>query len=84
MEEHAVTPDRTLDARGEICPGPVVLALEALQEMEDGQVLEVITDHVPAVENIPPAVNSRGHEVLVASQVGRGLYRILIRARRKA
>lgn len=42
-----------LDVRGEICPFPVVKAVEAMKKALPDEVIEIITDHAPALETIP-------------------------------
>lgn len=74
-------PDRKLDLRGEVCPYPVIYTLKELSRMKRGEVLEVITDHLPATENVPAAVRKRGHEVLEVSKISVGTFRILVRKR---
>ncbi len=41
-----------LDARGLECPKPVVMALKELQNMKQGEVLEILVDNDAAVENL--------------------------------
>ena len=45
---------KTLDVRGEICPYPMMQAVNALKKLnQDETELVVITDHAPALETIP-------------------------------
>ncbi len=45
---------RQLDVRGEICPYPMMRTVSELKKLKaDEQVLEVITDHAPALDTIP-------------------------------
>lgn len=45
---------KQLDVRGEICPYPMMKAVQALKKLQAGdEGLEVITDHAPALETIP-------------------------------
>ena len=44
---------KQLDVRGEICPYPMMHAVNALRQLSDGESLEVLTDHAPALETIP-------------------------------
>lgn len=45
---------KQLDVRGEICPYPMLKAVEALKKLDAKDLgLEVITDHAPALETIP-------------------------------
>lgn len=48
-----MTPTK-LDVRGEICPYPMMRTVSALKKLSaDERVLEVVTDHAPALETIP-------------------------------
>lgn len=49
-----------LDVRGEICPYPMLKAVEAMKRLSDGDVLQVITDHAPALESIPTQAKRLG------------------------
>jgi len=73
--------DRKLDVKGAVCPYPVVYALKELKRMEGGQVLEVLTDHMPSVENVPVATEKEGHEVLKVLKIDMGVWKILIRVK---
>jgi tRNA 2-thiouridine synthesizing protein A len=75
--------NRKLDLRGEVCPYPQIYTLRELGKMEVGQILEVITDHLPSIENVPAAVTKQGHEVLEVSKINAGVYKILIKKAKK-
>ena len=61
--------DQQLNLKGEVCPYTFVKSKLALEEMEVGQVLQVIVDHLPAVENVPRSMKNEGQQVLDISQV---------------
>jgi TusA-related sulfurtransferase len=44
---------RTLDLRGQVCPGPTVDTRLTLKELAAGEVLEVVLDYYPARQTIP-------------------------------
>ena len=53
---------KTLDVRGEICPYPMMKAVQALKKLGVGdEGLEVITDHAPALETIPTQAARLGY-----------------------
>lgn len=52
-----------LDVRGEICPYPMLKAVEAMRAAPEGEVIEVYTDHPPCLETIPPQAGRLGFEV---------------------
>ncbi|MFB0536410.1 MAG: sulfurtransferase TusA family protein [Anaerolineae bacterium] len=71
--------DQELDLKGEVCPYTFVKTKLALEMMEMDQVLRVIVDHLPAVENVPRSVTNEGHEVLNVGQVNDTDWEIFIR-----
>ena len=73
--------DVSLDLRGEVCPYTFVKTKLALEEMEDGEILSVLVDYPPAVENISKSVKIEGNEVLERTQVNEREWRLLIRKR---
>lgn len=66
-----------LDVRGEICPYPMLMAVEAMKRLPEGEALEVLTDHAPALESIPTQARRRGFEVKI-EKTGDPEWRILI------
>lgn len=68
-----------LDIRGEVCPYTFVKSKLALEEMEVGQVLRVIVDHLPATTNVPRSMENEGHEVLEVTRINATDWAILIR-----
>ncbi len=71
--------DRELDIRGEVCPFTFVKSKLMLEEMELGQVLRVILDYPPSVENVPKSMREEGQEVLAINQLDNNTWEILIR-----
>ncbi len=78
-EKDGSTIMRRLDVRGEICPYPMMKTVEALRQtpLEDAAVLEVLTDHPPALESIPLYVATMGYRCTI-DDVGGGTWRIRI------
>ena len=70
---------KKLDLIGQVCPWPVILTLKELNTLEDGEVLEVIVDHLPSTINIPSAVKKGGHEVLSSEETEEGVFKIAIK-----
>jgi tRNA 2-thiouridine synthesizing protein A len=52
---------RSLDLRGEVCPGPTVDTRLTLKEMNPGEILEVVTDYYPARQTIPALMRELGY-----------------------
>ena len=49
-----------LDVRGEVCPYPELRAIEAMKKALPDEVIEVFTDHAPALETIPTQAERLG------------------------
>ncbi|WP_333784354.1 sulfurtransferase TusA family protein [Thermocrinis sp.] len=71
--------DRELDIKGEVCPFTFVKSKLVLEQMEVGQVLRVILDYPPSVENVPKSMKEEGQEVLAVNKLDNGSWEILIR-----
>ena len=71
----------TVDLRGEVCPYPVLYLEPRLNKVPPGGEIEVIVDHMCAVEGIPSFVTSLGHEVLSITMIKSGVWRICIKKR---
>ena len=72
-------PDKTIDLKGEVCPYTFVKSKLALEEMGLDQVLEVVVDHEPAVENVPKSLKNEGQRVLAVDKINDTDWKILVR-----
>ncbi|BAB65893.1 hypothetical protein STK_08810 [Sulfurisphaera tokodaii str. 7] len=71
-------PTEVLDVRGEECPIPETLAAKKLNKMTDGEILEVLTDHQPAVDVTLPYLAKRfGYPYIVIKKEDYYVVRIL-------
>lgn len=68
-----IVPDFNLEIFGESCPYPAIATLEAMEQLELGQILEVITDCPQSINNIPPDTKSHGYQLLAVEQQGPNL-----------
>ncbi len=66
-----------LDVRGEICPYPMMKTVEVLRTLPEGEVLEVLTDHPPALESIPFYTSRLGYRCAIEEEAP-GQWRIRI------
>ncbi|MCK9531724.1 MAG: sulfurtransferase TusA family protein [Gammaproteobacteria bacterium] len=48
-----VTVERTLDCMGAACPRPQLLTMKVLDQLQEGQVIEVLSDNPATVETLP-------------------------------
>ena len=72
-------PDKTIDLKGEVCPYTFVKSKLVLEEMGLDQVLEVVVDHEPAVENVPKSLKNEGQKVLAVDKINDTDWKILVR-----
>ncbi len=73
MEKNA-----TLDAKGLMCPMPIVVLAKKAKEMKSGEVLELLADDVGAKEDVP-AWCSRTGNTLVGTETEGKLLKFYIR-----
>jgi tRNA 2-thiouridine synthesizing protein A len=67
-----------IDCEGESCPRPQLLTLKALNDCEEGAVVEVVTDNLSAVETIPSMMDVYEGRHLATLREG-NLWRIYVR-----
>jgi len=68
-----------LDVRGEICPSPLIKAMEAMKTADNGQQIEMLTDFLPATLVVTNAAIKEGWDISIHS-MGKdsGEWRILL------
>jgi len=71
--------DKTIDLKGQVCPYTFVRSKLAIEKMQLGEVLEVILDHKPAVENVPRSMENEGQKVLKIDQIGEKEWHLFVR-----
>ncbi len=76
-----VIEDRVLDARGLMCPMPVVKAGRELMAMRSGEVLKVLASDRAARTDFPAWVEDVGHELLDSRQESDGTLVFFVRKR---
>ncbi|WP_456371937.1 sulfurtransferase TusA family protein [Methanocaldococcus sp.] len=69
---------KKLDVTGDICPIPVLKTKKALEELKEGEELEVVGDYKPALENIKRFAENNGYKVVTYEETENG-FRIVIR-----
>lgn len=62
--------DYVLNLEGEPCPFPAMASIDAYDDMNDGEVIEIISDCPQSINNVPVDAKNRGHEVLLVEQNG--------------
>lgn len=67
----------TVDARGLLCPMPVVKTAKAMKELAPGQVLQVIATDRGSLADIPAWAESTGNQLLEQHEEGDALVFLL-------
>ena len=62
--------DAELDAKGLLCPLPVLKARKRLQALASGQVLRVEADDPAAIVDVPHFCNEAGHTLALTEDQG--------------
>ena len=78
MSEEAIA---VLDARGLICPMPVIRTQQRVDSLEDGAVLDVIATDPGTLHDVPAWCRVHGHEVVETHRDGREV-RVRVRVHR--
>ncbi len=73
-----MTPDHTLDARGLLCPLPVLKLRKRLKSLAVGEVIAVQADDPAAIVDVPHFCAESGHDLISTQDVG-GVQTYLIR-----
>ncbi len=61
--------DKRLDIKGVVCPYTLVKSRLAVEDVEVGQVLEILLDYPEAAESVPKAMLNYGHTVLKVEKI---------------
>ena len=71
--------DDTVDITDVNCPVTFVKTKVALEELDDGQILQVHLNDGEPVNNVPRSVKEEGHEVLRLDDNGDGTFELYIK-----
>lgn len=69
--------DKTVDARGLLCPEPVLLTKKAIESLNSGTVI-VLVDNNAARENVTRLAENFGWRVSVEVEEAKGEYRLVL------
>lgn len=70
---------KIIDIKGEVCPYTFVRSKLALERMNLGEVLKIVTDHKPASEHISRSMSCEGQHVLGIDQIGNHEWHVFVR-----
>jgi TusA-related sulfurtransferase len=79
MADIAFTVDDRVDITDVVCPVTFVKTKIALEELEDGQILQVHMNSGEPILNVPRSVKDEGHKILKISENEDGTYELYVR-----
>lgn len=71
--------DKQLNLKGVICPINFVRIKLSLEQMEDGQILEVILNDGEPMQNVPRSIKEEGHKILKAERLSDGCFKLFVK-----
>jgi TusA-related sulfurtransferase len=75
-------PDEVLDTVGLLCPQPIIETQEKVREMGPGRVIEVISDDVGILADMPAWCEGSGHTLLAIEEDEKGRYHSYVRVKK--
>lgn len=73
-----MTADEFLDITDIVCPITFVKTKVALEDLDDGQILELRLNEGEPIENVPRSLKDEGHKVLELKDNSDGTFTLLI------
>ena len=71
--------DDFLDITDLVCPITFVKVKVALEELDDGQILEVHLNAGEPIQNVPRSLKDEGHKVLSLEDNGNGTFTLFVK-----
>ena len=79
MAEYDIKADDKVDITDVVCPVTFVKTKVALEELDDGQILQVHINDGEPVQNVPRSIKEEGHQVLKLVDNGDGTFELFIK-----
>ena len=73
-------PNLVIDTRGLFCPMPIIKASEAMQNIDSGALIEVISDDLAIEHDMPAWCRSHGHAIESERREGDVFYYVVRKA----
>ena len=70
---------RTVDARGQSCPGPLVTLAKALEGSARGDLLELLATDPGSRSDVPSWATISGNQLLESDELEDGTFRYVVR-----
>ena len=72
--------NKSVDARGTACPGPLLEAKKAIGTIASGEIIEILSADEATKKDIPKWANKKGHEYLGTIEES-GFFKIYLKKR---
>ena len=70
--------DGFVDTTGVVCPMTFVKVKVAIEELDDGQILEIRMNAGEPIQNVPRSLKEEGHKVIEVTNNNDGTFTILV------
>ncbi len=74
----ALKPSKIIDCVGLYCPQPLFQTREAMDELESGEILEVLADDPGAESDLNSFGRRTGNQIVLTERLSEGVMRFLI------
>lgn len=71
--------NKELNLKGKVCPYTFIETMLTLEEMNSGEILQVIVDYPPAACDVPRSLQNEGYEVLSVQKTNETDWAIIVR-----
>lgn len=71
--------DDSVDITDVVCPTTFVKAKVTLEELDDGQILEIRLNDGEPVHNVPRSIKEEGHQILKLDDNGDGTFTLIVK-----
>ncbi|ADY54877.1 SirA-like domain-containing protein [Syntrophobotulus glycolicus DSM 8271] len=70
--------DAFVDITDVVCPITFVKTKVAIEELEKGQVLEILMNEGEPIQNVPRSLKDESHKIINVQNNGNGTYTVLV------
>lgn len=70
--------DAYVDITDVVCPVTFVKVKVALEELEAGQILEILMNEGEPIQNVPRSLKDEDHKVISVENNGKGTYTVFV------
>lgn len=74
----SIKADASVDITDVVCPITFVKVKVAMEELDDGQILEIKMNDGEPIQNVPRSLKDEGHKVLLVEANGDDTYTVLV------